>query len=262
MSIPQVNQLLDFTKKVVIVTGASSGIGAGIAKRFNEAGASIVAHANSNLDKAKAIAAQCNSSIALPADLSTEAGANALIAEAVRAFGRVDVLINNAGVYPLHTLMDMSAADWDGVINANLRSAFLCTQAFARQVARQLAQQDHAECAIVNITSIEAENPAPMHSHYNASKGGLLMLTKAAANELAAQGIRVNAVAPGLIAREGIEQAWPDGVQRWKSAAPLGRLGTPEDIADACLFLASPAARWITGSSLTVDGGVMTHQIF
>lgn len=258
MNTLKVNQLLNFTGKIVIVTGASSGIGAGIAKRFDEAGASIVAHANSNLDKAQAIAAQCKTSIAIQADLSTEAGANALVAEAVRAFGRVDVLINNAGIYPLHTLMDMSAADWDGVINANLRSAFLCTQAFARQVAKQ----ERSECAIVNITSIEAENPAPMHSHYNASKGGLLMLTKAAANELAAQGIRVNAVAPGLIAREGIEQAWPDGVQRWKAAAPLGRLGTPEDIADACLFLASPAARWITGSSLTVDGGVMTHQIF
>ncbi len=258
MNTLKVNQLLNFTDKIVIVTGASSGIGAGIAKRFDEAGASIVAHANSNLDKAKAIAAQCKTSVSIQADLSTESGANALITEAVRAFGRVDVLINNAGIYPLHTLMDMSAADWDSVINANLRSAFLCTQAFARQVAKQ----QRSECAIVNITSIEAENPAPMHSHYNASKGGLLMLTKAAANELAAQGIRVNAVAPGLIAREGIEQAWPDGVQRWKAAAPLGRLGTPEDIADACLFLASPAARWITGSSLTVDGGVMTHQIF
>jgi NAD(P)-dependent dehydrogenase (short-subunit alcohol dehydrogenase family) len=88
------------------------------------------------------------------------------------------------------------------------------------------------------------------------------MLTRASAFELAAHNIRVNAVAPGLIWREGIEQAWPDGVQRWQRTAPLKRLGLPEDVADACLFLASPAARWITGESLTVDGGVMTHQIF
>jgi NAD(P)-dependent dehydrogenase (short-subunit alcohol dehydrogenase family) len=88
------------------------------------------------------------------------------------------------------------------------------------------------------------------------------MFTKSAANELGPQGIRVNAVAPGLIWKEGIEVEWPDGVQRWLKAAPLGRLGMPEDVADACLFLASPAARWITGASLLVDGGVMTKQIF
>src|SRR4029079_17894897 len=104
--------------------------------------------------------------------------------------------------------------------------------------------------AIVNITSIEAESPAAGHSHYNAAKAGVLMYTRAAALELAAHGIRVNAVAPGLIWREGIEEAWPDGVARWKRAAPLGRLGRAEDVADACLFLASPAARWITGASL------------
>ena len=261
MTIPNVKQLLNFTNKVVIVTGASSGIGAGIVQRFDEAEASIVAHANSNLDKAAAVAAQCKAAHAVQADLTTEAGVATLLSEAVRVFGRVDVLINNAGIYPLHTLMDMSATDWDSVINANLRSAFLCTQAFARQVAAQGAGAN-TNAAIVNITSIEAENPAPMHSHYNASKGGLLMLTKAAANELAVHGIRVNAVAPGLIGRPGIEQAWPDGVQRWLKAAPLGRLGAPEDVADACLFLASSAARWITGISLTVDGGVMTHQIY
>jgi NAD(P)-dependent dehydrogenase (short-subunit alcohol dehydrogenase family) len=116
--------------------------------------------------------------------------------------------------------------------------------------------------AIVNITSIEAENPAPGHSHYNAAKAGVLMHTRAAAGELARHGIRVNAVAPGLLWRDGIEQAWPEGVARWQAAAPLRRLGTAEDVADACLFLASPAARWITGASLTVDGGVMTSQIF
>jgi NAD(P)-dependent dehydrogenase (short-subunit alcohol dehydrogenase family) len=151
----------------------------------------------------------------------------------------------------------MSEAEWDEVVNSNLRSTFLCTQAVARQM---MAQGDGG--AIVNIASIEAENPAPMHSHYNAAKGGVVMHTAAAANELGPHGIRVNAVSPGLIWREGIEQAWPDGVERFLKAAPLGRLGRADDVADACLFLASPAARWITGANLRVDGGVMTKQIF
>ncbi|MFN8446770.1 MAG: SDR family oxidoreductase, partial [Caldilineaceae bacterium] len=191
------------------------------------------------------------------ADLSDEAAVAILVEQAVAAMGRIDMLVNNAGTYPLHSLLEMTASAWDEVINANLRSAFLCTQAVARQM---LAQGSGG--AIVNITSIEAENPAPLHSHYNAAKAGLAMLTKSSALELGRNGIRVNAVAPGLIWREGIEQAWPDGVERWQRRAPLGRLGMPEDVADACLFLASAAARWITGATLLVDGGVMTQQIF
>jgi NAD(P)-dependent dehydrogenase (short-subunit alcohol dehydrogenase family) len=101
-----------------------------------------------------------------------------------------------------------------------------------------------------------------MHSHYNAAKGGVLMYTKAVAYELGFYGIRVNAVSPGLIWREGLDQDWPEGVERYQQAAPLQRLGMPEDIADACLFLASPGARWITGANLMVDGGVLTKQIY
>lgn len=261
MDIPNVRTLLDFTGQVVIVTGSGSGLGRGIARRFAEAGASVVVHYKASVEEAQAVVndirAQGGRAVPVQADLTRPDGAAQLIAECVRAFGRADVLINNAGIYPLATLMEMTPAQWDETINVNLRSAFLCTQAFARQIAAQ-----GSGGAIVNITSIEAENPAPMHSHYNAAKGGLWMFTRAAANELAPLGIRVNAVAPGLIWREGIEQAWPEGVQRWMKAAPLRRLGMPEDVADACLFLASPAARWITGASLTVDGGVMTHQIF
>jgi len=101
-----------------------------------------------------------------------------------------------------------------------------------------------------------------MHSHYNAAKAGTVMLSRSSALELGAYGIRVNTVSPGLIWREGIEEAWADGVKRYTSTAPLGRLGKPEDIANACLFLASPAASWITGSNLVVDGGVLSTQIF
>jgi NAD(P)-dependent dehydrogenase (short-subunit alcohol dehydrogenase family) len=151
----------------------------------------------------------------------------------------------------------MTPAQWDDMLSNNLRSVFLCTRTAARQMIAQVTGG-----AIVNITSIEAENPAPLHSHYDASKAGVLAYTRASAHELAPYGVRVNAVAPGLIWREGIEQAWPEGVERWQRSAALKRLGHPEDVADACLFLASPGARWITGASLTVDGGVMTHQIF
>jgi NAD(P)-dependent dehydrogenase (short-subunit alcohol dehydrogenase family) len=256
-----ISSLLDFRGKTALVTGAGSGIGAGIARRFAEAGARVVVHYRTSQAQAEAVASEINHSggqaLAVQADLMVEGDVTQLFEVAHTAFGRLDVLINNAGTYPLHSLLEMTAQQWDEVVSANLRSAFLCTQAFARQAIAAASGG-----AIVNITSIEAENPAPMHSHYNASKAGLLMLTRASAGELGAHGIRVNAVAPGLIWREGIEQAWPDGVQRYIQAAPLQRLGQPDDVADACLFLASPASRWITGASLTVDGGVMTHQVF
>jgi NAD(P)-dependent dehydrogenase (short-subunit alcohol dehydrogenase family) len=261
MTAPSVQHLLDFTGKVVIVTGSGSGLGSGIALRFAEAGARVVVHYHSSHAGADAVVAQITQSggeaIAVQADATDATAAQLLIAASVNTFGRLDVLVNNAGIYPLASVLDMTPEAWDAVINANMRSVFLCTQAAARQM---VAQGEGG--AIVNITSIEAENPAPNHSHYNAAKGGVLMYTRAAAYELGQYNIRVNAVAPGLIWREGLEQAWSEGVARWQKAAPLKRLGLPDDVADACLFLASPAARWITGASLTVDGGVMTKQIF
>jgi hypothetical protein len=142
------------------------------------------------------------------------------------------------------------------VIAANLTTTHLTTQAFAR------ATESGRGAAIVNIASIEASNVAPMHGHYVAAKAGVVMYTKAAARELGPHGIRVNAVSPGLIWREGLEEAWPDGVTRYQRAAPLGRLGRAEDVADACLFLSSDAARWITGVELIVDGGVLTSTAY
>lgn len=261
MDIPQPHKLLDFSQQVVLVTGAGGGIGAGIARRFAQAGAALVVHYRANVAGARAVVDEIISAggraVAIGADVTQRADVERLVQQAVTALGRLDVLVNNAGIYPLSSLIEMTEADWDAVMNANLRSVFLCTQAAARQMIAQ-----GTGGAIVNIASIEGENAAPMHSHYNAAKAGVLMYTEAAAHELGPHGIRVNAVSPGLIWREGIEQAWPDGVQRWKRAAPLVRLGMPEDVADACLFLASPGARWITGANLRVDGGVMTKQIF
>jgi NAD(P)-dependent dehydrogenase (short-subunit alcohol dehydrogenase family) len=261
MAAPAPRDLLDFTGRAVLVTGSGSGLGRGIAARFAEAGADVAVHYNRSADGAaevvQAIEKSGGRAVALQTDVTDRAAVERLVAAAVEAFGRLDVLVNNAGVYPLASLLEMGEEDWDLVLDSNLRSVFLCTQMAARQM---LAQGGGG--AIVNIASIEGESPAPLHSHYNAAKGGVLMHTRAAAHELGRHGIRVNAVSPGLIWREGIEQAWPDGVERWKQAAPLTRLGLPEDVADACLFLASPAARWITGANLRVDGGVMARPSF
>jgi 3-oxoacyl-[acyl-carrier protein] reductase len=253
--------LFDFGGRAVIVTGAGAGIGAGIAERFAEAGADVVVACRGNLAGAEAVAARISKrgrrAVVHPGDLTSAAAAERLVARCIEAFGRLDVLINNAGVYPLDALTEMSEESWRAVLDANLTSAHLMTQATAR---RMIAQAGGG--AIVNIASIEAENPAPLHAHYNAAKAGVVMHTKAAAAELGQHGIRVNSVSPGLIDREGLKDAWPDGVSRYLASAPLGRLGQPADVADACLFLASHAARWITGANLVVDGGVLTSQVY
>ena len=173
------------------------------------------------------------------------------------SLGALDVLVNNAGIYPTHPFLTMPVEAWDEMMSVNLRGAYLCAQA----AARRLTEQGRGG-SIVNITSISGANAADQHSHYNSSKAGLEMLTQSIASELGRHGIRVNAVAPGLIWSETVEEDWPDGVARWRARAPLERLGQPDDVADACLFLASPAARWITGASVRVDGGVMTRQIY
>ncbi len=261
MEIPSPHRLFDFSDQVVIVTGSGSGLGRGIAARFAEAGAKIVVNYRSSVAGAQEVVAEIEANggaaVAVQADVTQKADVEGLVRQTVEHFGQLDVLVNNAGLYPLSLLVDMTEEEWDLVVDSNLRSTFLCSQAAAR---RMIAQGGGG--AIVNIASIEGENPAPLHSHYDAAKGGVLMHTAATAHELGPHGIRVNAVSPGLIWREGLEQSWPDGVARWQKAAPLKRLGLPSDVADACLFLASPAARWITGVNLRVDGGVMTHQIY
>lgn len=252
---PAMARLLDLSGRTAIVTGASGGIGAGIARRFGEAGANVVCHYNGNKAAADAVAkdivAAGGKAVALQADVSKKAKAVGLVARTVQQFGGVDIVVNNAGQQPVAGLADLAEGDWNAMMAANVAGPFLLVQALAEHL-RQAGKGG----AVVNIASIEAHNPAPGHGHYATSKAALLMFTKAAALEFGGQGLRVNSISPGLIHRDGIEQGWPEGVGRWKAAAALTRLGRPDDIADAALFLASDAARWITGADLVVDGGV------
>ncbi len=258
--IPSTQQLLDFTDHTVVVTGASQGIGAGIARRFAEAGANVVVHYRSGKTGAdatvKEISENNGTAVAIQAELASEEGSKSLFDQTLDVFSGLDVLINNAGIFPNASLLDMSLEDWQRMYSANVETAMLCTQAAARHMITV------NRGAIVNIGSTSALNPGSDHSHYNSAKAAVIMLTRSAAQELGPHGIRVNAVSPGLIARPGIEDHWPEGVTRWQNKAPLGRMGEPEDVADACLFLASPAARWITGQNLVLDGGLLSSMIY
>ncbi|MCG8467074.1 MAG: glucose 1-dehydrogenase [Gemmatimonadetes bacterium] len=260
-SIPPVATLLDLTGRVALVTGAGRGIGASIAERFAEAGARVVVHYRSSEEPARAVVrrilARDGHAIELGADLTVESAVDGLFEAAADRLGPPDVLVNNAGVYPLSPLLEMPVSEWDAVIEANLKSVHLCTQRMARALT-----EAGLPGAIVNIASIEGMAPAPLHSHYTSAKAATLMHTRSAALELGPHGIRVNAVAPGLIRRPGLEEDWPEGVERWRAGAPLGRLGEASDVADACLFLASAASRWISGATVTVDGGILASPAF
>ncbi|KJK52335.1 short-chain dehydrogenase [Lentzea aerocolonigenes] len=218
--------MIDLSGKVVLVTGAGGGLGAGIARRFSDAGALVVRH-NGIAD----------------GDLRTDA--ERVVSAAFGVHGRLDFVVNNAGVQPVEPLPDMTVAQWQSVVDTNLTGPFAVTQAAAR----------FSVSSITHIASIEGSHPALGHAHYSASKAALIMHARAAALEYGPR-IRVNTVSPGLIDRPGISAEWPEGVARWRAAAPLGRLGSSEDIGNACVFLASDLASWITGHDLIVDGGV------
>lgn len=251
-----VARLLDLSGRRVLVTGASGGIGAGIALRLAEAGADVLVHYHQNraaaLGVVAALTAAGGRAQALQADLAAPGAANSLIGTATQD-GPLDALVNNAGIQPIARYGAISDADFAAMMQANVTAPVALTRAFA---AHRLGLPGGA---VVNIASIEGLQPAPLHSHYATAKAALIMATKAAALELGPQGLRVNAVSPGLIDRDGLAQDWPEGVARWQAAAPLMRLGQPRDVADAVLFLISDAARWISGANLVVDGGISTR---
>ncbi|MGD3110551.1 SDR family NAD(P)-dependent oxidoreductase [Streptomyces sp. YGL11-2] len=240
--------------QVVLVTGAAGGVGRGIALRFAAAGADVVVHYRTGDEAALALVEGIERAggraLALGADLAVEEECHRLVTEAAGWRGRLTGLVNNAGVQPTQELAGMSLADWRAVADPNVHSVFACTQAAAA------VMRAGGGGSVTHIASIEADRPAPRHAHYCASKAAVVMHARAAALEYGPYGIRVNSVSPGLIARPGLADDWPEGVRRWQQAAPTGRLGRPEDVGDACVFLASPMASWITGHDLVVDGGV------
>jgi NAD(P)-dependent dehydrogenase (short-subunit alcohol dehydrogenase family) len=256
-----VSRLLDLSGKVALVTGANGGIGRGIAERLAEAGAAVAVHYRSGEADARnavtAIAKAGGRAAAVHAELTDPASVEAMVEWVARALGPVDILVNNAARQTHSKLEDMDLEEWRGTLSTNLDGVFLVTKAVTNaMIARGSGG------AVVNIASIEGLQPALSHGHYATSKAGLIMYSRAAALGLGPHGIRVNSVSPGVIHREGIEAAWPEGVKRWMDAAPLGSMGTDEDVADAVLFLASPASRWITGANLVVDGGVTAGPAF
>ncbi len=238
-----------------LVTGASSGLGTFLAEALDAAGACVAVHYHGNKNGAEELASRLsNPSIIIHANLGNLEDVRLLFHKAADALGPLDVLVNCAATESQNVsdMPDISDDLWSNTMTTNVDAPMVLTQLFAAQEA--LVKKGGG--SIINISSIEGSRPAPGHSHYSTSKAALEMLTKASALEFGPIGIRVNAIAPGLINRDGIEEGWPEGVAAWKKAAPLGRLVEPNDIASTCVFLASPLASSISGTVLTVDCGL------
>ena len=232
--------------RVALVTGARRGIGAAIATHLSALGARVAVHSSKPATEPE----RDPRMFSVHGDVVRDA--NAIVTACVAAAGRLDVLVNNAGIFPIGALLDLSFEDVAETVRVNLLGVAAMTQAAAAVLPWG--------GAVCNIGSIEAFGAPAMHSHYVASKAGVVGHTMAAAVELGARGIRVNCVAPGLIERPGIEEQWPEGVARWTAACPLGRLGTGDDVAAVVGFLVGPGAQWITGSCVTVDGGMSARS--
>ena len=249
--------------RVCVVTGGAQGIGEACARRFAREGASTVI-ADIADERGQALAAELGA-LYVHCDVGDKAQVDAAVAQVLQAHGRIDVLVNNAGIFKAADFLDVTEADYDAVLRVNLKGSFLMGQAVARAMVkappRPGAQEHAARGAIVNMSSVNAVLTIPTISTYNVSKGGLNQLTRVMALSLADKGVRVNAVAPGTIATELAAQAVltsEEARQRIMSRTPMRRLGEPSEVADCVAFLASDAASYITGEIVVIDGGRMT----
>ena len=242
--------------KTALITGASRGIGRGIAKVFAAQGANVAFTYLSSVEKGQALEAELATEGIKAKGYRSDAAdfdqAQALADEVVKDFGRVDILINNAGITRDGLLMRMGKDQWDAVIKANLDSVFNLTKGIQRYMLKQRSG------SIINMSSVVGIKGNAGQANYAASKAGIIGFTKSIALELGSRGIRCNAVAPGFIATEMTESLDPTVLEGWLESIPLKRAGSVEDIANACLFLGSDLSSYVTGQVLSVNGGMLT----
>ncbi|GAB3165274.1 3-oxoacyl-[acyl-carrier-protein] reductase [Telluribacter humicola] len=242
--------------KVALVTGASRGIGRAIAIRFAQEGANVAFTYLSNVEKGQALEAELQQygikAKGYRSDASDFQAADTLINDVVADFGKLDVLVNNAGVTRDGLLMRMSEEQWDTVINTNLKSVFNLTKGAIKPMMRAKSG------SIINITSVVGLRGNAGQANYAASKAGIVGFTKSVALELGSRNVRSNAVAPGFIETEMTDAIDAKAIEDWKQSIPMKRGGQAEEVADACVFLASDMSRYITGQVLQVDGGMLT----
>ncbi|RMH50644.1 MAG: 3-oxoacyl-[acyl-carrier-protein] reductase [Bacteroidetes bacterium] len=245
---------LDFTDRTVLVTGGTRGIGRAIVDAFAEAGARVAFTYRSSTSEAEALKqhleAQGTEALAFQSDAASATSAQEVVDAVLAAWGRLDVLVNNAGITRDGLMLRLTEEDWDAVINTNLKSVFN----FARAAYRPMMKQRSG--AIVNISSVVGVMGNPGQTNYAASKAGIIGFSKSLAKELGRRGVTVNVVAPGYVATDMTAELSEQAREAMLGAVPLGRPAHPEDVAHAVLFLASPAAAYITGHVLHVDGGL------
>ena len=241
---------IDLTGKVAFVTGGTRGIGLAIARALRDAGARV-AVAGRDAERARAVAAELGDAAGVGCDVADAAQVDAAISEAERALGPIDILVNNAGLTRDNILLRLSDADWDAVLDANLKGAFHTTRAVIKGMMKRRSGR------IINITSIVGLTGNKGQANYAASKAGLIGFTKSVAKEYASRGVLANCVAPGFIDTD-MTSGLPDEARAaLLQEIALGRLGRPEDVAGAVLFLASDLASYVTGQVLVIDGGMV-----
>ena len=252
---PQISPGISLEGQVALITGSSRGIGAVVARRLAQAGASVALNYNASIVAAtevmESINAEGGDAMMIAGDVSDELQAEEIVKAVVSRFGHIDILINNAGIHRDRLLLRMRSADFDEVLQVNLRGAFLCT----RYVMPHLIRQRYGR--VINMSSVVGLTGNPGQANYAAAKAGLIGFTKAVAREVAARNVTVNAVAPGYIATGMVEDLTEDQRNQILERIPMGRFGTSEDVAETILFLSSRGAGYLTGQVLTIDGGLI-----